>query len=78
MFVNTFDGGWIVAAGHEHDGHLANFSQPPGSLYSFAASLEANVNQGHIRVGSHGQQTRVSVARGQIAMIETHRGHGVL
>jgi hypothetical protein len=30
MFVNTFDGGWIVAAGHEHR-HVANFSQPPGS-----------------------------------------------
>ena len=61
LLVNTLDGAWVIVAGDEHNRDLADLSQPPCSLYSFAAPVEANVHQSHIRLDPHGERTSVAV-----------------
>jgi hypothetical protein len=42
--MNTLHGVWIITAGHEHNWYVTNVFQPPGGLYSFAATIETDVN----------------------------------
>jgi hypothetical protein len=51
--VYALDGIFVTERRYKHNRHLAHFSKSPSNFYAFAASVETNIDQGHIGLIAH-------------------------
>src|SRR3977135_819289 len=76
--MDALQGVFVTTHRDEHDRGATNLVKHSRSLYSFLASIEANVHQTDVRVFAHSQRTGCFVARRQAAHLEPQSRHGML